>query len=96
MQAGFRLFVTYLSERAGPSATTSWRGTTAIEQYAHPLEDTEFWDAQRQGLAEPHVEPVNRFIDGLAKRKGQAMPHVAPKHGGVEARVLSILRIPDP
>ena len=44
-----------------------------------------------------HVRPVNELVDELHDLDGRGwMPHVAPVHGGVEARVLSVLRDPGP
>lgn len=66
-------------------------------RFKHPLSDTDFWSHQRAAVYEPHVEPVNRFVDSLAKvRAEDEIPYVAPVHGGVQARVLSILRDPGP
>lgn len=42
-----------------------------------------------------HVAPINRWIDAQHEADGW-MPYVAPVHGGVGARVLSVLRDPGP
>ena len=45
----------------------------------------------------PHVRAVNEMVDELRDQDGRGwMPYVAPWHGGVDARVLSILRDPGP
>ncbi|WP_121191619.1 uracil-DNA glycosylase [Motilibacter peucedani] len=55
----------------------------------------EFRQAQERDRYAPHVRPVNELVDRLRDRDGRGwMPHVAPWHGGVEARVLSVLRDP--
>lgn len=50
------------------------------------------WDARYA----PHIAPVNDYVDQLRKMARGWAPYVAPMHGGVEARVLSILRDPGP
>ncbi|GGD76895.1 uracil-DNA glycosylase [Microbacterium murale] len=44
----------------------------------------------------PHIAPVNEYVDELREIGRGWAPYVAPIHGGVEARVLSILRDPGP
>lgn len=44
----------------------------------------------------PHIAPVNEYVDELREIGRGWAPYVAPLHGGVEARVLSILRDPGP
>lgn len=62
------------------------------------MKDEAFLAAQRAGIYAPHVAPINRLVDSLVEDewpKGRGwLPHVAPLHGGVNARVLSILRDP--
>ncbi len=43
---------------------------------------------------EPHVEPINRYIDQLIEESGEWMPYVAPTYGGVNARLLAIFQDP--
>lgn len=44
----------------------------------------------------PHIAPINHYVDELKEAGRGWLPYVAPLHGGVEARVLSILRDPGP
>ena len=64
------------------------------------MRDDEYRRAQREGLREPHVAPVNALVDELAAEARGAgrgwVPHVAPLHGGVDARLLYLLRDPGP
>jgi hypothetical protein len=56
-----------------------------------------FRAAQHARKYDPHVAPINRLIDDLIEPGGRGwMPYVAPIYGGVNARVLSILRDPGP
>lgn len=64
------------------------------------MRDPQFRAGQLAGRYEPHVEPVNRLVDALEEAsppsgRGWA-PYIAPVHGGVQARILSILRDPGP
>lgn len=43
-----------------------------------------------------HIAPINRYVDEIRGLGHGWAPYVAPLHGGVEARVLSILRDPGP
>ena len=44
-----------------------------------------------------HVAPINRLVDDAFGRPDLGwMPYVAPLHGGIQARVLSVLRDPGP
>jgi len=64
---------------------------------ARQMREEAFRIEQEQGRYAPHVRPVNEMVDALRDQDGRGwMPHVAPWHGGVEARVLSILRDPGP
>lgn len=58
------------------------------------MADPAFRSQQWEGRYAPHIAPVNRFVDQLREREWA--PYVAPIHGGVDARVLSILRDPGP
>jgi len=52
---------------------------------------------QERGRYAPHVRAINEMVDGLQDQEGRGwLPHVAPWQGGVEARVLSVLRDPGP
>lgn len=64
---------------------------------ARRMADRAFRREQEAGRYAPHVQPVNEFVDALREPDGRGwLPHVAPWHGGVEARVLSVLRDPGP
>ena len=46
---------------------------------------------------DPHIAPVNRFVDSLKDVDGRGwLPYVAPLHAGVDARLLTLLRDPGP
>lgn len=50
-----------------------------------------------EALSAPHVAPINVFIQGIRDQCGRGWaPLIPPHHGGVDARVLSILRDPGP
>lgn len=44
----------------------------------------------------PHIAPINCYVDELREVGRGFVPYVAPLHGGLNARVLSILRDPGP
>lgn len=61
------------------------------------MADSAFREQQARDTYAEHVEPINRLVDTLRDADGRGwMPYVAPWHGGIEARVLSILRDPGP
>ncbi|NIZ90027.1 uracil-DNA glycosylase [Kineosporiaceae bacterium B12] len=61
------------------------------------MADPSFRERQFLDRYADHVRPVNQLVDELRGHDGRGwMPCVAPLHGGVEARVLSILRDPGP
>ncbi len=60
------------------------------------MRDPAFRRAQRERLYAPHVAPINWLVDELAAEAGTWLPHVAPVHGGVNARLLWVLRDPGP
>jgi hypothetical protein len=60
------------------------------------MAEASFRVEQEQGRYAPHVRPVNELVDELCRSGDAWMPHVAPVHGGVEARVLTVLRDPGP
>lgn len=59
------------------------------------MRDPEFQREQMENRYLPHVEPINRMVDEL-RTDGDWLPYVAPLYGGVDARVLAILRDPGP
>lgn len=61
------------------------------------MADNAFRSEQERDRYAPHVRAVNEMVDQLRDQDGRGwMPYVAPWHGGVEARVLSVLRDPGP
>lgn len=60
------------------------------------MADPSFREEQWVRRYDPHVEPINRYVDEIRKIGRGWAPYVAPIHGGIEGRVLSILRRPVP
>lgn len=60
------------------------------------MADPTFREQQWADRYAPHIAPVNKYVDELREVGRGWAPYVAPIHGGVEARVLSILRDPGP
>src|SRR5688500_12815653 len=61
------------------------------------MADPEFRNDQWNGRYESHVAPINQLVDQLQLPDGRGfMPYVAPMYGGVNARLLSVLRDPGP
>jgi hypothetical protein len=59
--------------------------------------DGEFREEQWEHRYDEHVAPINRLVDDLLSEPGRGWaPYVAPMHGGVDARLLSILSDPGP
>ena len=64
---------------------------------ARRMADESFRVEQEQARYAPHVRAINELVDQLRDPGGRGwMPYVAPWHGGVHARVLSVLRDPGP
>lgn len=63
---------------------------------ARQMRDPVFRQDQYARRYDPHIAPVNRYVDELATVGRGWLPYVAPLHGGIDARVLSILRDPGP
>lgn len=59
------------------------------------MKDQAFREDQHARLGEPHIAPITLYVDELRKSGGWA-PYVAPIHGGVDARILCLLRDPGP
>lgn len=54
-------------------------------------------DQTARAFTAPHVAPINAFVDSIRDRDGRGWaPYVPPHHGGVDARVISVLRDPGP
>jgi hypothetical protein len=58
------------------------------------MADAAFRAAQWDQRFAPHIAPINKLVDSL--RAHAWAPYVAPVHGGVDARVLTLLRDPGP
>lgn len=58
------------------------------------MADESFLTAQWDQRYATHLAPINEFVDRL--RVQAWAPYVAPIHGGVDARVLTLLRDPGP
>ena len=59
------------------------------------MADPTFRQEQWQHRFDPHIAPINQFVDEL-RRGGKWAPYVAPMYGGTAARLLSVLRDPGP
>ena len=47
--------------------------------------------------ADPHVRPLNAYVDQLrVRRRGAFIPYLAPTYGGVNARLLTLYQDPGP
>jgi hypothetical protein len=56
-----------------------------------------FREEQWQHRYDAHIAPINRFVDELGRVPGRdVVPYIAPMYGGVNARLLSVLRDPGP
>lgn len=53
----------------------------------------EFRADQHARLHEPHISPITRLVDSL-RTPERWLPYVAPIHGGVRARIVTVLRDP--
>jgi hypothetical protein len=59
------------------------------------MREVEFRKEQEQHCHDEHIAPMNRYVDELLK-SGSGVPYIAPMYGGVNARLLSVLRDPGP
>lgn len=60
------------------------------------MRDIKYRDEQFAHRYDEHIKPINQLVDRLRKCRGESVPYVAPIYGGVNARLLSILRDPGP
>ena len=59
------------------------------------MTEPNFRQEQQDGLRLPHVRALNKFVDDLQDRDGRGwLPYIAPLYGGVQAKMLNILRDP--
>lgn len=56
--------------------------------------DPVFLAAKRARLWEPHVAPINAFVEHIGRETRASVPYVDPDSGGVHARVLFLLESP--
>ena len=59
------------------------------------MREVEFREYQWQHRYDEHIASINELVDELLK-SGLGVPYVAPMYGGVNARLLSVLRDPGP
>ncbi|WP_199184002.1 hypothetical protein [Cryobacterium sp. Y57] len=59
------------------------------------LKDAGYRAEQWQQRKAPHIKPVNDYVDEIST-PDLWVPCVAPIHGGINARVLFVLRDPGP
>ena len=68
---------------------------------ARRMAEESFRREQWEHRYDPHIAPINQLVDELRKGMGAGdstrwAPYVAPMYGGVNARILSVLRDPGP
>lgn len=64
---------------------------------ARRMAKKEFWQEQLDHLYDGHIAPMNNLVDELKLESERGwVPYVAPMYGGVNARLLSVLRDPGP
>ena len=63
---------------------------------ARRMAEPGFREEQWERRYDPHIVPINTFVDKLNDQKCGKAPYVAPMYGGVNARLLSVLRDPGP
>lgn len=60
------------------------------------MRDPAFRKAQHDQLHETHIAPITAYVEQLRSDSGSWVPYVAPLHGGINARLLTVLRDPGP
>jgi len=60
------------------------------------MRDAKFRRSQEAGIRLPHIAPINALVDELREEGRGWVPYVAPLYGGVDAKMLSVLRDPGP
>lgn len=59
--------------------------------------DSCFREEQWGHRHDDHIAPINRLVDEIREEPGRGWaPYVAPMYGGINARLLSVLRDPGP
>ncbi|TFD71603.1 uracil-DNA glycosylase [Cryobacterium sp. Hb1] len=59
------------------------------------MKEADYRALQWQHRCDPHIKPINDYVDEIST-PDLWVPYVAPIHGGINARVLSVLRDPGP
>jgi uracil-DNA glycosylase len=69
-----------------------------VQQRAKTLGDPDVRRARLAMVREPHIAPLNRFVEEVRAERGcgGAVPWLDPLDGGVDARVLFVLEAPGP
>jgi hypothetical protein len=91
--AGRTASYTYMAELSSGSSAVHY-GASMTRRMA----DAAFLSSQQAGAhSEPHMAPINAFVDKIRDKDGRGwVPYIAPHHGGTDAQILSILRDPGP
>jgi hypothetical protein len=56
-----------------------------------------FREEQWRHRNDAHIAPINQFVDELRRiPSSDSVPYIAPMYGGINARLLSVLRDPGP
>lgn len=73
--------------------TTARLPSTSVTCMARRMRDPIFRSEQHARLGEKHIAPVTTYVDSL-RTDQRWLPYVAPLHGGVNSRMLTVLRDP--
>ncbi len=63
---------------------------------ARRMAEDKFRNQQWEKRYDKHIAKINQFVDELRRDERGWAPYIAPMYGGVQARLLSILRDPGP
>lgn len=63
---------------------------------ARKMADPEFRNRQWLTRYNEHIAPINEYVDELCRLDHGWAPYVAPLYGGINAKLLSVLRDPGP
>ena len=67
-----------------------------MEPVAWALKQVRNREDMRARLREPHIAPITDLVDRLRSEKGPDIPYVDPHTGGIDARILFVLKRPGP
>ena len=79
---------------AGAASRRAFQLPTEFSARSKMHRDLEFLARKQARLWEPHVAPINSFVERIRAERGQYVPHVDPDSGGALARVLFVLESP--